>query len=94
MKFSDLDFLELAFSTKSRIFDTVDSENSFVVSIFKRPELLIHPDIISSPYLTSLGTLSHVSADVSILALPSITIPSSGTFSPGLTTITEPTGTS
>ena len=31
MKSSDLDFLELAFSTRSRILETVDSPNSFVV---------------------------------------------------------------
>ena len=31
MKFSDFDFLELAFSTMSNIFDTVDSPNSLVV---------------------------------------------------------------
>ena len=31
IKFSDLDFLELEFSTSSKIFETVDSPNSFVV---------------------------------------------------------------
>ena len=62
MKFSDFDFFELAFSTMSRIFETVDSPKSFVVLIFKRPVILIQPLIISSPLLTLLGRLSPVSA--------------------------------
>ena len=94
IKSSDLDFLELAFSTKSKIFETVDSSNSFVVSIFKTPVILIQPLIISSPTVTSLGTLSPVNALVFKLALPSTIIPSKGTFSPGCTTIMVPISTS
>ena len=94
MNSSDLDLRELAFSTRSRIFETVDSPNSFVVFIFRTPVILIHPLTISSPSATSLGRLSPVSALVFRAALPSITIPSIGTFSPGWTTITEPISTS
>ena len=41
-------FLELAFSTRSKIFDTVDSPNSFVVRIRSTPVMLIQP-LITSP---------------------------------------------
>ena len=40
---------EEAFSTKSRILDTVDSPNALVVWIFNSPVMLMHPLIISSP---------------------------------------------
>ena len=62
IKFSDLDFLRLEFSTRSSIFDTVESPNSFVVRIWIVPVRLIHPLITSSPHAASLGTLSPVSA--------------------------------
>ena len=94
MKSSDFDFLELAFSTRSSIFDTVDSPNSFVVFIFRRPVMFMHPLIISSPSLTSLGRLSPVRALVLRLDRPSITTPSMGTFSPGRTIISLPISTS
>ena len=48
---------------------------------------LIAPDKISSPVLTSLGTDSPVNAEVSKKLVPSITVPSKGTLSPGLITI-------
>ena len=61
---SDRDFLlELAFSTKSKIFDTVDSPNSFVVLIFNKPVILMQPLItLSFIDCTSLGKLSPVKA--------------------------------
>ena len=94
MKFSDFDFFELEFSTRLSIFETVDSPNSLVVLIFKTPDILMHPLIISSPHFASLGTLSPVSALVFNVDDPSTITPSIGTFSPGCTTITEPIATS
>ena len=55
IKFSDLDFKELEFSMSSKILDTVDSPNSFVVRIRIRPLILIHPLMTSSPSTTSRG---------------------------------------
>ena len=94
IKFSDLDFLELEFSTRSRILDTVDSPNSFVVRIFNRPVMLIHPLMTSSPTLASRGTLSPVRALVFSVVFPSSITPSIGIFSPGCTTMIVPTSTS
>ena len=91
---SDFDFLELAFSTRSSIFDTVDSPNSFVVLTRSTPLMLMHPLISSSPCPTSRGRLSPVRALVSSDEVPSMTRPSTGTFSPGWTTMTLPTSTS
>ena len=94
MKFSDLDLRELAFSTRSRILDTVDSPNSLVVRIFSTPVILMHPLVISCPTSISRGRLSPVNALVFRLEVPSTTTPSMGTFSPGCTTITLPISTS
>ena len=94
IKFSAFAFLELAFSTSSRIFDTVESSNSFVTCTSKSPLRLIEPLTISSPSITSTGTLSPVRALVSRLELPFTTTPSSGTFSPGLTRMISPISTS
>ena len=94
MKFSDFDFLLLAFSTKSNILLTVDSPNSFVTFIFITPVKLIEPLKISSPSEASLGNDSPVNAFVSKLVFPSTTIPSNGIFSPGFTTIISPILTS
>ncbi len=94
IKFSDFDFLELAFSTRSRILDAVDSSNFLVVLIMRTPDMLIHPLITSSPLTISLGRLSPVSALVFRVEVPSVTIPSMGIFSPGLTIIIEPVSTS
>ena len=94
MKSSDFDLREEAFSTRSRIFETVDSPNSFVVSIFSTPVMLMQPLMISSPTLTSRGRLSPVSAAVFSVDSPCTTLPSIGTFSPGCTTIMPPTSTS
>ena len=62
MNASERDLRELAFSTRSRILETVDSPNSFVVRIFRTPFKLMQPLMISSPSLTSRGRLSPVSA--------------------------------
>ena len=56
--------------------------------------LFINPDKTSSPTDTSLNKDSPVSADVSIILIPSTTVPSKGIFSPGFTTIKSPTSTS
>ena len=94
IKFSLVDLLEEAFSTRSRIFDAVDSPNSFVTLARTTPERLTQPERMSSPAVIPRGTLSPVSATVSRLELPSSTVPSIGTFSPGFTTIVSPTLTS
>ena len=83
MKFSEFDFLLLAFSTKSRILLTVESENFFVVFTFISPSLLILPLSTSSFFPTSLGTVSPVKANVLSEVFPSITTPSIGIFSRG-----------
>ena len=91
MKLSLRLLLLAAFSTRSRILDTVDSANSFVVRTLSSPFRLTQPESISSPLFTLRGTLSPVSATVSRLDVPSITTPSMGTFSPGRITIISPT---
>ena len=94
IKFSERDFFILEFSTRSNILDTVDSPNSLVVSIFKRPVRLTQPLIISSLTFTLLGRLSPVSALVLSVDSPLTTMPSIGIFSPGFTTIIVPISTS
>ena len=94
IKFSVFAFLFVAFSTKSNILLTVDSPNSFSTLISSTPFKLMHPLNMLSFTFTSLGTDSPVNADVSNIEVPSMTIPSSGTFSPGFTTMTSPIFTS
>ena len=94
MKSSDLDLREEAFSTKSRIFDTVDSPKALVVRIFRTPVKLMQPLITSSPTEVPRGRLSPVNAAVSREEEPSSTVPSMGIFSPGWTTIRVPMATS
>ena len=94
IKSSAFDLRELAFSTRSRILETVDSPNSFVVRIFRRPLILMQPLMTSSPDSTSRGRLSPVRALVFSVELPSTTSPSIGIFSPGFTTMIVPTSTS
>ena len=81
-------------ATRSNILDTVDSPNSLVVSIFKRPVRLTQPLITSSLTFTLLGRLSPVSALVLSVDSPLTTMPSIGIFSPGFTTIIVPISTS
>ncbi len=85
---------ELAFSTRSRILETVDSPNAFVVRIFSTPDISMQPLMISSPSLTSRGRLSPVSALVLNWQFPQRSHHRAVLFSPGCTTIMLPTGTS
>ena len=94
MKFSTGALRLDAFSTISSIFDTVDSSNILVTLILITPERLMHPLITSSPASTSFGRASPVSDEVSTEEFPSITVPSSGIFSPGLTSTVSPMLTS
>lgn len=94
IKFSDFDFLLLAFSTKSKILLTVDSVNFLLTLIFKDPSLFIHPLNTSSSILTFLGIDSPVKAIVFSEDSPSIIIPSNGIFSPGFTNMISPILTS
>ena len=70
MNASERDLRELAFSTRSRIFETVDSPKAFVVRIFSTPLILMQPLMISSPSATSRGRLSPVRALVFRVELP------------------------
>ena len=94
MKLSLFDLFSEAFSTRSRIFEAVDSPNALVTLARMTPERFTQPEIILSFGPIVRGTLSPVSATVSRLDVPSRTKPSIGTFSPGLTTIVSPTFTS
>ena len=64
MKRSVRVFLLLAFSTSSRMRDTVDSEKGLVTRTRIRPEMLTQPEMISSPSAASRGRDSPVSAAV------------------------------
>ena len=94
MKASLRDLREEAFSTRSRIFDTVDWPNSLLTSTRSRPVRLTQPERTQSPAATSRGRDSPVRAAVSSAEAPSLTTPSSGIFSPGRTTMISPTATS
>ncbi len=94
MNFSVFAFPLSAFSTSSRIFETVDSPKVFVVRTCKSPVILRLPLNTESPTITSRGRLSPVNADVSRADSPEHITPSIGIFSPGFTTISLPTGTS
>ena len=93
MKRSVRAFFSLAFSTSSRMRDTVDSAKGAFTFTRITPVMLMQPETAATPGSTTVGTLSPVSALVSSWLLPSTTSPSSGTRSPGLTTITSPTAT-
>ena len=94
IKFSALAFLLLEFSTKSKIFATVDSPKGLFTFTWSTPVRLTQPLTTSSPACTSRGRDSPVRAAVSREEVPSNTVPSRGTRSPALTTITSPTETS
>ena len=94
MKFSDLDLREAAFSTRSRIFEAVDSSNSAVVRTLSTPDRLMLPESTVSSTDTSMGLLSPVRALVFSAVEPSTITPSMGTFSPGSITMMEPVSTS
>ena len=86
--------MELAFSTSSRIFATVESSYFFATFTFNIPSPLTHPLMTSSPAETLRGTDSPVRAAVSTNDSPSVTTPSSGIFSPALITMISPIFTS
>ena len=94
MKFSVRAFFSLAFSTSSRMRLTVDSPKGLVVRTRRRPVMLMQPEMTSSPASTWRGIDSPVRAAVSSWELPSTIVPSMGTRSPGLMTMTVPTATS
>ena len=94
MKFSVFDFFAAAFSTRSSILLAVDSLNSFVTSRLNSPSLFILPLYTWSPTFTLFGTDSPVSAEVSSIAFPETTIPSSGIISPAFICILAPISTS
>ena len=58
---------------------------------FINPEVLIVAPETVDPIVLSTGILSPVRADSLMALFPSITMPSTGTFSPGLTTKISPT---
>ena len=91
---SDFDFLAEAFSTKSKTLLTVESKYSFVTSAIIKPFIFIQPLNIFAPSLTSTGTDSPVSAEVSRVDSPFTTVASSGTLSPGFISIVSPICTS
>src|SRR5699024_4152823 len=62
-----------------------ESSPIFSTLIVSEPSLLIDPPITSFPFSFSTGTDSPVSMDSSIEQFPSIIVPSTGIFSPGLT---------
>ena len=93
MNASDLDFREAESSTSSSILDTVDSPKAFVVLTRSRPLRLMQPLTTASPSSTFAGMLSPVSAELSRVELPLMTVPSSGILSPGCTMISLPTPT-
>ncbi len=67
---------------------------TFVASNLKLPVLLMVAPMTSLPGSFLTGILSPVIIDSSTADFPSLTIPSTGIFSPGLTRTTSPTKTS
>ena len=94
IKASLFDLFWSALSTRLIILETVLSPKLLVVRTRINPVKLTHPDMMLSPSFKSRGILSPVSAMVFKAEFPSITTPSSGTFSPGLITMISPTSTS
>ena len=86
--------MEPAFFTRSMILLAVDSPKALVTRRRRTPERFTHPEKTSWQSVTERGTDSPVMARVSRLEVPSITVPSRGTFSPGRTRMTSPTCTS
>ena len=66
----------------------------FVALRMKEPVLFKLAPITSSPTDFDTGILSPVNIDSSTVEFPSVTTPSTGTFSPGLTRMRSPTCTS
>ena len=84
---SEVDFLEAAFSTKSKTLLTVESKYSFVTFAKIKAFIFIQPLNIVAPSLTSTGTDSPVRAEVSSVVSPFTIIASRGSLSPGLISI-------
>ena len=82
------------FSTRSRIFATVDSPYTLLTRTVRRPDRFTQPLTTLSPACTSRGRASPVRATVFRLEEPVSTTPSRGTFSPGLMRMVSPTATS
>ena len=72
------------------IFDAVDSPNVLSTRTVSMPSSAIQPDRTVSPSCAVRGTDSPVSARVSSEEEPDRITPSSGTRSPGRTTIVSP----
>ena len=83
-------FVALASSTSSMIFEMVVSSPTRVASMIRRPCPLVVAAMTSSPGPFSTGMDSPLRADSSMALKPSITLPSTGTFSPGRRTILSP----
>ena len=75
------------------IFESVVSAPILCARIFITPLLLSAAEVIWSPIVTSTGRLSPVIADLSIKVLPSVITPSTGIYSPCLTTRISPAAT-
>ena len=86
--------LPWASSTNFTICAKAVSLPTFVALYFINPVLFILAPITRLPTDFSTGMLSPVSIDSSIDVFPSTTSPSTGSFSPGLTTIISPQITS
>jgi hypothetical protein len=83
-----------ASSTRRMIWAKVVWRPTRVVSILKVPILLMVAPKTFEPACFSTGMLSPVSIDSSTEDRPSVTTPSTGTFSPGRTMTMSPTATS
>ncbi len=86
--------LPCASSTRRMICASAVSLPIFVASNFRDPSLLIVPPITPAPDNFSTGSDSPVNMDSSTEECPSITTPSTGIFSPGLTRTRSPMRTS
>ena len=87
-------FVEEASETIFMICESVVSSPTLVALAFIKPPVFTVAAETVSPSALSTGMLSPVSADSFTAVLPSVTIPSTGIFSPGLTTNMSPTLTS
>ena len=83
-----------ACSTSLIIWANAVSLPTFVALYLNMPNLFMLAPKTLSPIFLSIGMLSPVSIDSSIVVVPSTISPSTGSFSPGFTKITSPTLTS
>ena len=79
-----------ASSTRRAIWASFVSEPTLVARTTRRPPALTVAPATVSPGPTSTGTGSPVSSDASMADVPSTTMPSVATFSPGRTTNVSP----